>query len=278
MDLADVTKGPPKTLLHRTKDTVEGAFNVALRPFGLSVNIRRATSQAETIDPLALSWKCKPGEFVATYNRAIEQADGGWSDNFYKQCRHFNLWQMLEWSLERTKEKADVAECGCWKGQSTFEMASLLDNRGFSGEFDVFDAFEGGLSHLTPHDVNERGALSSSEAARQSHVFVSREEEVSKLLTPFSFVRLFKGWIPDRFNEISDKRFFFVHIDVDLFEPTRDSLNFFFPRLVDGGVIVLDDYGYSQFPGAKQAVDELLHAHDVTFFCALPTGGAFLIK
>ena len=39
--------------------------------------------------------------------------------------------------------------------------------------------------------------------------------------------QLFKGWIPDRFDEIALKKFCLVHIDVDLYQPTLDSLNFF---------------------------------------------------
>ena len=35
---------------------------------------------------------------------------------------------------------------------------------------------------------------------------------------------LMKGWIPTRFQEVADRHFAFVHIDVDLYEPTRDSL------------------------------------------------------
>jgi O-methyltransferase len=67
-------------------------------------------------------------------------------------------------------------------------------------------------------------------------------------LSEFPFVHLYKGWIPSRFIEVEDRQFSFVHIDVDLYEPILDSLNFF-PKLVKGGVIVFDDYGITQFPG-----------------------------
>ena len=42
-----------------------------------------------------------------------------------------------------------------------------------------------------------------------------------------NFIILLKGWIPSRFEEVKDKNFSFVHIDVDLYQPTLDSLNFF---------------------------------------------------
>ena len=43
-----------------------------------------------------------------------------------------------------------------------------------------------------------------------------------------NFVKIYKGWIPDRFEEVKDKNFSFVHLDVDLYEPTYESLNYFF--------------------------------------------------
>ena len=40
------------------------------------------------------------------------------------------------------------------------------------------------------------------------------------------------GWIPDRFVEVKNKKFSFINIDVDIYEPTKKSLEFFFPRLI----------------------------------------------
>ena len=61
------------------------------------------------------------------------------------------------------------------------------------------------------------------------------------------------GWIPERFNDVAEARFCFVHIDVDLLQPTREVLEFFYPRMVAGGLIVCDDYGFDTCPGARHA-------------------------
>ena len=50
-----------------------------------------------------------------------------------------------------------------------------------------------------------------------------------------------------------------LNIDVDLYQPTKDALEYFFPRVVRSGIIILDDY--EGFPGAKKAADEYLAAH-----------------
>ena len=81
-----------------------------------------------------------------------------------------------------------------------------------------------------------------------------------------------------RIPEVESKKFAFVHVDVDLYQPTLDSLKFFYPRLLPGGVIVVDDYGYSVFPGAKRAVDEFLRGTDCSVFYETPMGSCFIIK
>ena len=49
------------------------------------------------------------------------------------------------------------------------------------------------------------------------------------------------GWIPDKFADVGEKKFCFVHIDVDLYEPTRDALALFGQRLAPGGILICDD-------------------------------------
>jgi hypothetical protein len=57
---------------------------------------------------------------------------------------------------------------------------------------------------------------------------------------------------------VKDKRFSFVHVDVDLYQPTLDSMEFFCPRLNNGGILLCDDYVSSLCPGAIRAIDEFL--------------------
>ena len=94
----------------------------------------------------------------------------------------------------------------------------------------------------------------------------------------FEFIHLYKGWIPSRFNEVEDKKFSFVNIDVGLYEPELASLNFFYPKLVKGGVIVCINYGLTQFPGVKKGVEEFLENNTCQIFYEVPMGACFIIK
>lgn len=212
------------------------------------------------------------GEFTSLYLLAQEKTRMVSSDNLLRRQRHHTLVQLLRQGIRRGTQ-GNVAECGCWRGLSSYQIAAILKKNGFSEKFYIFDSFEG-LSAFGDEDLTGAG-LPDEETRRKE--FSCNEEIVKGNLGEFSFIELKKGWIPDRFTEVSDKQFSFVHIDVDLYQPIRDALLFFYPRVVPGGIIVLDDYGCLAFPGAKQAVDEFMAGKN-DFFLHLPSGSAFIVK
>jgi hypothetical protein len=71
---------------------------------------------------------------------------------------------------------------------------------------------------------------------------------------------LIKGEIPEVFNALQNEEteFALVHIDLDLYGPTKSALLFSWERLSPGGSLICDDYGFSTCPGATKAVDEFL--------------------
>jgi hypothetical protein len=77
----------------------------------------------------------------------------------------------------------------------------------------------------------------------------------------------------------SQRQFGFVHLDVDVYPITQFCVEFFAPRLVAGGVIVVDDYGSRTCEGVTKAVDEFAaaHARDV-YAMHLLSGQAVLLR
>ena len=152
------------------------------------------------------------------------------------------------------------AEAGCWRGHSAYLISTLISENTKKNqnktEFHVFfDSFEG-LSEIKNEDVNVK-KLEKNKINRIRKQFISGEEFVKeKVLKKLIFVKIYKGWIPEKFDKVKNNNFSFVHIDVDLYEPTKQSLEFFFPRLVSGGIIVCDDYNHFEFSGAKKAWDD----------------------
>ena len=215
--------------------------------------------------------------YLSLYQRA--RTLSGSNDNVFKQNRFFTLMQMVA-KVARGEPQGDIAECGCWKGHSTYMIADRLQAAGWNGRFFIFDSFEGGLSDKVAADRAVSGDTSPERTLEQKLSFASDMEAVASLLSPFPFVSLHKGWIPAVFPTVpglDQCRFSLVHVDVDLYEPTRDSLAFFGPRMVDGGVFVIDDYGSANFPGCRSAVDEYMAQRKPRFFLESHLMGAVMV-
>ncbi len=132
------------------------------------------------------------------------------------------------------------------------------------------DSFEG-LSQPTEADAETGGRRDPWEAGDlQADERVTREQ-----LQEFPQCRFHRGWIPDCFAGLEDRRFALVHIDVDLYEPTRAAFEFFYPRLSPGAVMICDDYGFASCPGARKAVDEFF-ADKADVPIELPSGQALI--
>ena len=209
-------------------------------------------------------------DFNKRYMLGQEKTQMTKTDNLSRRERHYTLTQLVE---SVSSLDGNVVECGCWRGLSAYQTASILQKNSFSNTFYIFDSFEG-LSKFEEEDTPLSG-LEDEESRRKE--FACGEDIVKENLKEFNFIDYKKGWIPTRFSEVEDEKFSFVHIDVDMYQPILDSFEFFYKRMVVGGVIVFDDYGFTYFPGAKKAVDEFMEDKD-DFFIALSSGQAFMIK
>lgn len=197
-------------------------------------------------------------------------------NDIYKELRFFSLMQLIKRALESNLE-GNIAECGCFRGHSSYIISSYIKDINPRKEFFIFDSFAG----LSNKDLDlDRPAYEQSdeEMKLETGRFSCALEEVQKNLSEFNFVKYFKGYVPERFEEVSGHKFCFVHIDVDLYQPTYDALDFFFPRLVKDGIIVIDDYGSSLYKGATTAVDDFLLKNTCSTFYEVPMGSAFIIK
>jgi O-methyltransferase len=189
------------------------------------------------------------------YLRRFDEYDGNNADRRYAVAQLLRLIPAAP---------GDTAEVGAYRGAMSWLICAAGDNQRMHH---IFDSFEG-LSTPTTVDGEHwsTGALACDEGTVQRNLaaFAGR-------------FRTYKGWVPERFGEVEERRFVFVHIDVDLYEPTRESLAFFYPRMAPGGIIVCDDWGFTSCPGATEACDEFL-ADKPEKMVGLSAGSGFLIK
>lgn len=138
----------------------------------------------------------------------------------------------------------DVVEVGVYKGGSALELSKILTNE----EIYLFDTFEGIPDTNENDNHHKKGDFNDI-----------TYEDVVKLFENNGNVNVFKGIFPNENHEIlSNKKFKFVHLDVDIYDSYVNCLNFFNDKMVKGGIIVFDDYNAGTCLGAKKAVDEFI--------------------
>lgn len=144
-----------------------------------------------------------------------------------------------------------TAECGVLFGTGSGMICKTLEGTYGPDEYHYgFDSFEG-LPEPTEADRMKNG----HQWWAKGRLCVGYER-VQENLSDLPKVRLVQGWIPDSLAPYQNCSFRMVHIDLDLHQATIDSLHWFYPRMVRGGVFLFDDYGLQSCPGARSAVLE----------------------
>lgn len=161
-----------------------------------------------------------------------------------------------------------VAECGVYRGGSAYLIARAIETRKEARTLCLFDTFAG----IPPGDATKDNRYIAGGEFADAKI-----EDVQRFMSPFQNIQLRKGLIPETFAGLERCVFSFVHIDLDIYRPILDSLNFFYHRMCPAGVIVLDDYGSEECRGAYLAVEEFC-ASIGTNPIVLPTGQVMLIK
>ena len=161
--------------------------------------------------------------------------------------RLYVFWQAIR-NLEHVP--GDAAEIGAYRGGSAYFIANaLLAVTGSEVPVHVFDTFEG----------HPAAAISEQDPFHTPGMFDSTSYDgVKAFLSPFTQTKLYKGDVLGILPGLPETRYRLVHIDTDLYLPTKACLDYFWPRLSSGGVVVLDDFASRRCPGVRAALAEFL--------------------
>lgn len=194
-------------------------------------------------------------QFLDWYKRYVSKYD------FHSLDRKYTLNELIK--LTQNIE-GDTVECGAFQGASSYLICKNIKHT--QKQHHIFDSFEG-----LPEPELKDGTW------WKKGVFSTSFEIIENNLSTFDNIHYYKGWIPKRFSEVANLQFSFAHIDVDLYQPTKDSVEFFYERLSKGGIFLFDDYGTNTCPGAKLAIDEFFQ-DKLEEVILLSTGQSFVIK
>ena len=165
--------------------------------------------------------------------------------------------------LARSGIPGAFVECGVWKGGSVMAMAMTLLAAGDSArDLSLFDTFDG-MPPPGDADRSFDGVPASRQLQRDAPGtgLWARAgcDEVRRNLAstgyPSDRVHFIRGRVEDTIPANAPKSIALLRLDTDWYESTRHELTHLYPRLVRGGVLIIDDYGHWQ--GARQATDEI---------------------
>jgi hypothetical protein len=169
-----------------------------------------------------------------------------------------------------------IVECGVWRGGATVAAIRALQSLDVADrDIYLYDTFEG-MNEPGVHDVRHDGEPAILKFNRlkidrdRSDWCRAELEGVQQAVLatgyPAERIHFIKGKVEETIPEQAPERIAVLRLDTDWYESTRHELEHLFPRLVQGGVLLLDDYGYWQ--GARRAVDEYLAEQQIPMFLA----------
>lgn len=182
------------------------------------------------------------------------------------------LYAFIEATRYITKHNipGSIVECGVWKGGAV--MSSLLTLRDLhvsDREVFLYDTFEGMPAPGQEDQKFDGEKIGEDFAARQlgagSTWCRGEMDEVRTNILSTAYnperIHFVKGKVEDTIPDTLPEQIAILRLDTDWYESTRHELQHLFPRLVPGGVLIIDDYGH--WAGARQAVDEYFERHNI---------------
>jgi hypothetical protein len=172
--------------------------------------------------------------------------------------------------------EGDIVECGVWKGGSMMAIAeTLLSLKNTDRYLYLFDTFEGmppptepdrALDGESAEEILHRSDKTRTDSAWCRAPLDLVKNAIKGTGYPIDKIHFIKGMVEQTIPASAPKKIALLRLDTDWYESTRHEMIHLFPRLVKGGVLIIDDYGHWQ--GARKAVDEYLDENNIKIMLA----------
>ena len=195
----------------------------------------------------------------------LGKATGSWGKQNVEWRAYVCCW--AAWCV-RHKE-GDFVECGVNRGGLSRTVMHYVNFETLAKRFWLLDTFEGLPAHLISEDERRLGILPGG--------YDRCYTEVVETFRSVPGVRIIKGVVPNTLDQITAEKICYLSLDMNNTAPEIAAAEYFWDKLVGGGIIVLDDYGWTKQINQKRAFDAFAESRDVKVL-SLPTGQGLLIK
>lgn len=183
--------------------------------------------------------------------------------SIYEKSIVWRTYILLYFAELASRCDGDFVEMGCLKGYTASRIIERLDFVKLGKRFFLYDLFE----------WKEGDEHSRHTALDNPNLY----EEVKERFCLFDFVTVIKGSVPESFKDGFPDKIAFAHIDMNHPDPEVGALKAVLPRLVKGGAVVLDDYGWWWYSAQKIALDPIIREHGFNVL-ELPTGQGLILR
>ena len=200
------------------------------------------------------------------------------------------LWSLIDGVRFVIQENlvGDFVECGVWRGGSVMAMAFELNRLGVSDRnLWLYDTFTG-MTEPTDLDVESGTGKSAAHLLKTTDVGDGKniwcvadradvEENIASTGYPMDLMTLVEGDVSKTLYRAAPSEVALLRLDTDWYESTKSCMEMLYPKLIPGGVCILDDYGH--WAGARRAVDEYFNEHGPRpFMHVIDYGGRVFLK
>jgi hypothetical protein len=163
----------------------------------------------------------------------------------------------------------DFVECGVNRGGYALSVIHYVDFEELDKRFYLLDTYEGLVDRYISPEERARGVRTGE--------YEPCYDAVVKTFAPYNSARIIRGPVPDTLPQVDAEKIAFLSLDMNTRDPEIAAAECFWDRLVQGAVIVLDDYGWRKHYEQKRAFDAFAAARG-TQVLSLPTGQGLILK
>jgi O-methyltransferase len=183
----------------------------------------------------------------------------------------------LTWAAQNAMRlSGDFVECGVFKGDMAWFVMTMMGEAFRERTFYLYDSFAG-FSPALSSDADFPDDAKFYDFANRVYQAEGLEASVRARFAPHPNVRITTGFLPGAFDQGCPEKIAFLHMDLNSAAAEVASLELLFDRVVPGGVIVFDDYGWDLFRRQKSAEDAFFAARGYVVM-ELPTGQGLVVK
>lgn len=231
-----------KNTLKRMVTILEKSAGIIIRRKILSEKLKKSLKLPHSeIFPYATysPWK-KDSQFQKLFKVARE----------YSLVDEYRMYELYKLASQASYCKGDFLEVGVWRGGTSAVIQKALIDKASENKFYVADTFKGVVKAGSNEDSFYMGGEHSDTNVR----YVKDLFKKIKVREPIILVGIF----PDNFVNLDIENLAFVHCDVDAYESTKDIIEWCLPKMLRGGIIVFDDYGFYGCDGVTKYVNDLM--------------------